>query len=67
MRIMGKGRVGVGYKRWSHVTIKVAPIDFQKRIREADNIFKKSEWIRRQRYTKEARFRGQPLAIYKSR
>ena len=65
MKIMGKGRVGFGYIRWSHVTVKVAPIDFQKRIREAKTIQQKSDWVRRQKYSREARVRG-PLEISRS-
>ncbi len=32
MRIMGRGRSGIGYKRYSHVTVKVEIINFNKMI-----------------------------------
>lgn len=46
-RIMGRGRTGVGYKRASHVTVKVTKVDFDKEIRCAPSVAKKSEWKRR--------------------
>lgn len=34
MRIMGRGRTGVGYKRQSHVCVKVAFVNFEDRIKK---------------------------------
>ena len=33
MRIMGKGRTGVGYRRQSHVALKVSKVDFEDKIK----------------------------------
>jgi hypothetical protein len=47
-RIMGRGRLGVGCKRSSHVTIKVEKIDFDREINDAPNetILKKWQKLR---------------------
>ena len=44
MRIMGRGRTGVGYRRWTHVTIKVEKIDFQREIDDAINPIMRKKW-----------------------
>ena len=46
-RIMGRGRTGVGYKRTSHVNIKVERIDFQQFIDKARSANQKSKWQQR--------------------
>ena len=46
-RIMGRGRTGVGYKRTSHVNIKVERIDFQQLIDEARSANQKNKWQQR--------------------
>jgi len=44
MRIMGRGRTGFGYKRWSHINIKVEVIDFLTRIQKAETPSNKKVW-----------------------
>jgi hypothetical protein len=45
---MGRGRTGVGYKRASHLTLKVDKLDFEKLIAEAKTLGEKKRWINRQ-------------------
>jgi hypothetical protein len=47
MRIMGRGRTGVGYKRWCHVTLKVEVINFDERILKAKTAGQKNLWLER--------------------
>lgn len=47
MRIMGKGRTGFGYRRSSHVTIKLSKIDFNSMIEQSRSVGQKSLWQRR--------------------
>jgi hypothetical protein len=47
MRIMGRGRTGVGYTRKSHVTVKVEKINFDERIDTCRNSYFKNVWTRR--------------------
>ncbi|CAE7805106.1 unnamed protein product, partial [Symbiodinium microadriaticum] len=47
MRIMGRGRTGFGYKRWSHVTLKVEVINFDERILKAESKGQKDLWLQR--------------------
>ncbi len=44
LRIMGRGRTGFGYKRYTHVTIKVEKVDFQKEIDNAKNPIMLKKW-----------------------
>jgi hypothetical protein len=44
MRIMGRGRTGVGYLRRSHVTVKVEKIDFAEKIANAKTFSQKRKW-----------------------
>ena len=44
---MGRGRTGFGYARWSHVSMKVEKVDFNKIIEESDNLNKKNMWTKR--------------------
>lgn len=46
IRIMGKGRHGVGYNRQSIVTVKVEKIDFEKKISECKALNQKSKWAK---------------------
>ena len=46
MRIMGRGRTGIGYMRKSHVTVKVEKINFDKVIKEAKTMSQKAKWER---------------------
>lgn len=47
MRIMGRGRTGFGYKRWSHVTMKVEVINFDEKILKSKSIDEQKLWIKR--------------------
>lgn len=46
-RIMGRGRTGLGYRRNSHVSLKVAIIDFEKQIADAKTQSQKQKWLKR--------------------
>lgn len=48
MTIMGRGRTGFGYRRWSHVWIKVEKIDFAKRIADAKTFSQQQNWRKMQ-------------------
>lgn len=43
-RIMGRGRTGVGYRRSSHVTVKVEKVDFQQLVSKATSANQKAKW-----------------------
>ncbi len=47
MRIMAKGRTGVGYKRSSHLRLSVAVADFDKLILNAKTHGEKKHWQKR--------------------
>ena len=47
MRIMGRGRTGFGYKRRSHVLVKVSKIDFDKEINNSKTFNQKKKWLKR--------------------
>lgn len=47
LRIMGRGRAGVGYTRWSHVQCVVEKIDFDRMILEAESANAKRRWLER--------------------
>ncbi len=47
VRIMGRGRSGMGKIRSSHVTIKVDKVDFQEKIQRARNIYERDVWMKR--------------------
>jgi len=44
MRIMGRGRTGFGYRRYSHVTVKLEKIDFDQKIRSERAQNQKKKW-----------------------
>lgn len=46
-RIMGRGRTGYGYKRSSHVTVKVEKIDFEALMLEAKTANQRAKWAKR--------------------
>ena len=46
MRIMGRGRTGMGYMRKTHVTIKVEVINFAKMIEKAKTKSQKARWAK---------------------
>eukprot|EP00603_Paraphysomonas_imperforata_P009148 CAMPEP_0114436788 /NCGR_PEP_ID=MMETSP0103-20121206/13650_1 /TAXON_ID=37642 ORGANISM="Paraphysomonas imperforata, Strain PA2" /NCGR_SAMPLE_ID=MMETSP0103 /ASSEMBLY_ACC=CAM_ASM_000201 /LENGTH=139 /DNA_ID=CAMNT_0001607103 /DNA_START=150 /DNA_END=569 /DNA_ORIENTATION=+ len=47
LTIMGKGRAGFGYKRWSHVKLRVQKINFDEQILNAKSSSQKKKWIER--------------------
>jgi len=47
MRIMGRGRTGFGYKRSTHVTVRVEVIDFFKQMAQAATSSQREKWARR--------------------
>lgn len=47
VRIMGRGRSGVGKIRSSHVTIKVDKVNFQEKIEQARSIYERDVWMKR--------------------
>jgi large subunit ribosomal protein L22 len=57
-RIMGRGRTGVGYKRRTHVTVKVAKVDFEGKIANATTKGEKARWEKRQATVKRLKFSG---------
>ena len=54
---MGRGRTGYGYKRSSHVTVKVEKIDFEAAIAEAKTTNQKSVWSRRMAMVQELKLK----------
>lgn len=46
-RIMGRGRTGIGYKRSSHVTVKVEKINFDAMIDKSPSMNQKNKWSQR--------------------
>ena len=44
MRIMGRGRTGFGYRRYSHVTVKLEKIDFDQKIKSERAQNQKKKW-----------------------
>ena len=44
MRIMGRGRTGFGYRRYSHVTVKLEKIDFDQKIKSERAQKQKKKW-----------------------
>ena len=46
-RIMGRGRTGVGYKRYTHVRARIEHIDFENKIDDAKSLNQKEKWRKR--------------------
>mmetsp|Transcript_7909 Transcript_7909/g.11976 ORF Transcript_7909/g.11976 Transcript_7909/m.11976 type:complete len:226 (+) Transcript_7909:96-773(+) len=46
IRIMGRGRAGLGYKRFSHLTVQLKKIDFDEKIRNSKNVREAKEWVK---------------------
>eukprot|EP01031_Cornospumella_fuschlensis_P022252 gene22252-27213_t len=44
VRIMGRGRSGVSRKRSAHITVKVAQIDFARKLAEAETASQRKKW-----------------------
>lgn len=47
VRIMGRGRTGIGTMRWSHVYLKVEVVDFDERIAKSESSNEKAIWLKR--------------------
>jgi hypothetical protein len=47
MRIMGRGRTGFGYRRQSHITVKVSRVNFEERIAKACTREQERLWVER--------------------
>mmetsp|Transcript_6164 Transcript_6164/g.5510 ORF Transcript_6164/g.5510 Transcript_6164/m.5510 type:complete len:201 (-) Transcript_6164:16-618(-) len=47
MRIMGRGRTGFGYKRYTHVRIQIEKINFDKMISQQKSYNQKLKWTKR--------------------
>ena len=59
-RIMGRGRTGYGYKRSSHVTVKVEKIDFEAVMIEAKTANQRAKWAKRLQMVNEIKSRPTP-------
>eukprot|EP01041_Mallomonas_annulata_P001036 gene1036-2029_t len=55
MRIMGRGRTGFGYARWSHVNMTLEQIDFKAEIEKAKSLNQKNVWMKRYELVKKAK------------
>lgn len=44
---MGRGRTGIGYKRKSHVVVKVAKINFEEEIAKSKSLNQAQKWRKR--------------------
>ena len=58
MRIMGRGRTGVGYVRKAHVTIKVEVINFANMIAKAKTHSQKAKWAKIEAIVAKKRLEG---------
>lgn len=58
MRIMGRGRTGIGYMRKSHVTVKLEVINFASMIAKAKTSTQKAKWAKIQEIVEKKRLSG---------
>lgn len=58
MRIMGRGRTGVGYMRKTHVTVKLEVINFVDMTAKAKTNSQKAKWTRIQEIVEKKRLSG---------
>ena len=65
MRIMGRGRTGFGYKRYSHVTLKVEVLNFDEKILSAKTKGQKDLWLQRKLMVQELKARPREYALKK--
>jgi hypothetical protein len=63
LRIMGKGRTGVGYVRRTHVWMKVGVVDFEKEIATAKTFHEKNKWIGRKQIAENVRSENSGIAF----
>lgn len=47
LRIMGRGRTGVGMIRKTHITVKLEVINFEEKIEDAETQTQKKKWALR--------------------
>jgi hypothetical protein len=55
LRMMGRGRSGVGYMRKTHVTIRLEIINFEEKIKKALTTSQKAKWFKLQTYAAKKR------------
>lgn len=72
LTIMGRGRAGFGYKRWSHIKLRVQKINFDEQILQASTISQRKKWIQRKALVQSLRdspreFVAQDLLLAKKR
>ena len=53
---MGRGRTGIGYKRTSHLNVKLAIVNFEARIKNGP-VWDRKKWMKRYEVAKRARAR----------
>ena len=54
MRIMGRGRTGVGYNRYANVRIVLEKIDFKKMISTQKSLNQKLKWKKYEKLSNDA-------------
>ena len=64
MRIMGRGRTGFGYKRNSHVTVKLEKIDFDHKIKNERALNQRKKWRSIQEKVENLKLSGGSNLIY---
>lgn len=57
IRIMGKGRTGIGYKRSSHIRIVIEKINFQSMINKQKSLNQRLKWIKRKALAEEKKLK----------
>lgn len=60
MRIMGRGRSGVGYKRKTHVRIVLEKINFPKFISSQETFNQKMKWKKREKLVQDIKAKAAP-------
>jgi hypothetical protein len=55
LRMMGRGRSGVGFMRKTHVTIRLEVINFEEKIKKAKTTSQKVKWFKLQTYAAKKR------------
>lgn len=64
MRIMGRGRTGFGYKRKSHVTVKLEKIDFDHKIKNERALNQRNKWRLIQEKVEKLKLSGGSNLLY---
>ena len=55
LQIMGRGRVGIRRRAYSHLTIRVKEIDYDLMIKHSQNRFQAARWQKRQEYAQKVK------------